>query len=105
MEKKSLTFKERLHQVFSHTLDLTEGNFWKTIPLYTIPMVLLSLLQLFYSSADQIIVANFGGGYSSFGAIGSNTALINLIIGVFVGIGVGANVVIAKAKGKGKTPG
>lgn len=64
-------------------------------------MVLLSLLQLLYSSADQIIVANFGDGYSSFNAIGSNTALINLIIGVFVGIGVGANVVIAKAKGKG----
>lgn len=82
-------------------MDLTEGNFFKMIPLYTIPMVLLSLLQLFYSSADQIIAANFGEGYTSLNAIGSNTALINLIIGVFVGIGVGANVVIAKAKGQG----
>lgn len=96
-----MSFREKIHQIFSHTLDLTEDNFWKNIPLYTIPMVLLSLLQLLYSSADQIIVANFGGGYVSFNAIGSNTALINLIIGVFVGIGVGANVVIAKAKGKG----
>ncbi len=82
-------------------MDLTEGNFFKVIPLYTIPMILLSLLQLLYSSADQIIAANFGEGYTSLNAIGSNTALINLILGVFIGIGVGANVVIAKAKGKG----
>ena len=63
------------------------------------PMVLLSFLQMFYSSVDQLVVANFGGGYSSMDAVGSNTALINLIIGLFVGISVGANVVIAKARG------
>ena len=62
-------------------------------------MVLLSFLQMFYSSVDQLVVSNFGGGYTSMNAVGSNTALINLIIGLFVGISVGANVVIAKARG------
>ena len=98
MEKKE-SFSQKLHRIFSGQINLTEGNLFATIPLYAIPMVLLSFLQMFYSSVDQLVVANFGGGYSSMDAVGSNTALINLIIGLFVGISVGANVVIAKARG------
>ena len=98
MEKKE-SFSQKLHRIFSGQINLTEGNLFATIPLYAIPMVLLSFLQMFYSSVDQLVVANFGGGYTSMNAVGSNSALINLIIGLFVGISVGANVVIAKARG------
>ena len=98
MEKKE-SFSQKLHRIFSGQFNLTEGNFFVTIPLYAIPMVLLSFLQMFYSSVDQLVVSNFGGGYTSMNAVGSNSALINLIIGLFVGISVGANVVIAKARG------
>ena len=98
MEKRE-SLREKFHRIFSGQLNLTEGNFFVTIPLYAIPMVLLSFLQMFYSSVDQLVVSNFGGGYTSMNAVGSNTALINLIIGLFVGISVGANVVIAKARG------
>ena len=98
MEKKE-SLREKIHRIFSGQLNLTEGNFFVTIPLYAIPMVLLSFLQMFYSSVDQLVVSNFGGGYTSMNAVGSNSALINLIIGLFVGISVGANVVIAKARG------
>jgi Na+-driven multidrug efflux pump len=51
---------------------------------------------------DQIVVTNFGGGTPSFDAIGSNSSLINLLIGLFVGVSVGANVVVARAKGENK---
>ena len=98
MEKKE-SLAHKIHKIFSGQINLTEGNLFATIPLYAIPMVLLSFLQMFYSSVDQLVVSNFGGGYTSMNAVGSNTALINLIIGLFVGISVGANVVIAKARG------
>ena len=92
--------KWHLKDLFSQDLDLTSGNLFKKMAIYTFPIVLLSLLQLLYSSADEIVVSYFGGGYSSMNAIGSNSALINLVIGLFVGVSVGANVVVAKAVGE-----
>ena len=90
------SFKE----AFSGDIDLTSGNLFGKMALYTFPIILLSLLQLLYSSADEIVVSYFGGGYASMNAIGSNSALINLVIGLFVGTSVGANVVVAKAFGE-----
>ncbi len=95
-----LKSKWHLKDAFSQDLDLTNGNLFAKMGIYTLPIVLLSLLQLLYSSADAIVVSYFGGGYSSMNAIGSNSALINLIIGLFVGVSVGANVVVAKAFGE-----
>lgn len=86
--------------LFSRDVDLTSGNLFKKMGLYTLPIVLLSLLQLVYNSADQIIVSFFGDGYTSMTAVGSNNALINLLIGLFVGVSVGVNVVVAKAYGE-----
>src|SRR5574344_1248884 len=96
--------KEKLkrYNPFSGQIDLTSGNLFEKMMLFTIPILLLSLFQLLYSSMDQIVVTNFGGGTPSFDAIGSNSSLINLLIGLFVGVSVGANVVVAKAKGENK---
>lgn len=95
--EKLLKFK----RLFHGEVDLTTGNLFGKFLLFTVPIVLLSLLQLLYTSADLLTVDFFGGGYNSFIAVSSNGSLINLIIGLFVGVSVGANVVLARAKGKG----
>ncbi|MFA6620322.1 MAG: MATE family efflux transporter, partial [Bacilli bacterium] len=94
--------KEKLkrYNPFGAEIDLTSGNLFEKMMLFTIPILLLSLFQLLYSSMDQVVVTNFGGGTPSFDAIGSNSSLINLLIGLFVGVSVGANVVVARAKGE-----
>ena len=96
--------KEKLkrYNPFAGQIDLTSGNLFEKMMLFTIPILLLALFQLLYSSMDQIVVTNFGGGTPSFDAIGSNSSLINLLIGLFVGVSVGANEVVAKAKGENK---
>ena len=96
--------KEKLkrYNPFGGEIDLTTGNLFEKMVLFTIPILLLSLFQLLYSSMDQVVVTNFGGGTESFDAIGSNSSLINLLIGLFVGVSVGANVVVARAKGEKK---
>jgi putative MATE family efflux protein len=80
-------------------MDLTSGNlFWK-LPLFALPMAITTILQLLYSTVDLYTVAQFGGGANSMSAVGSNTALINLVIVFFVSFSMGANVVMANAKG------
>lgn len=81
-------------------IDFTTGNLFKKMLLYTVPLILSTLLQLFYSSADLFTVGKFGGGESSLNAVGANGSLINLIVALFTGLSVGANVYIANAKGR-----
>lgn len=80
-------------------IDFTGGNlFWK-VPLFALPMALTTMLQTLYTTVDLWTVSNFGGGSLSMSAIGSNSALINLIITVVTQMSLGANVAIANAKG------
>jgi putative MATE family efflux protein len=80
--------------------DLTGTHLFKKMIVFTIPILLLSLCQLVFYSIDQMIVSNFGGGENSFAAVSSNNAIVNLLIGSFLGVSVGANVVLATALGK-----
>lgn len=81
-------------------IDFTQGNLFKKMVLFTIPLLLLSVAQMVFYSVDQLIVSNFGGGETSFAAVSSNNAIVNLLIGSFLGISVGANIVLARYLGK-----
>lgn len=79
-------------------IDMTEGNLFKKIIFFSVPLILSGLLQLLYNASDLIVVGNFGGD-NSLGAIGNTGSLINLIVNVFLGLSVGANVSLANAIG------
>jgi len=51
-----------------------------------------------FNAADIIVVGRFAGS-SALAAVGSTSALINLLINVFVGLSVGVNVLVAKYYG------
>lgn len=80
-------------------MDLTSGNLFLKMPLFALPMAFTTILQLLYSTVDLFTVSNFGGGSNSMSAVGSNSALINLIIVFFVSFSMGSNVLMANAKG------
>lgn len=77
---------------------MTEGNILKTLLLFSIPLILGNLLQQMYNTADSIIVGNYVGS-NALAAVGSSTALINLLIAFSQGIAVGAGVIISQAIG------
>ena len=78
--------------------DMTSGNlFWKII-LFALPTMFTQIFQLLYVTIDLTSV-HYGDSAESMGAIASNSALINLIVVVFVGVSLGANVILSEAKG------
>ena len=80
-------------------MDLTHGNLFVKVVRFCLPLMLTTIFQLLYTTIDLWTVSNYGGGSLSMTAIGSNGALINLIVGVLVALAVGSNVAISVAKG------
>ena len=77
---------------------MTEGSIWKSILLFSVPLILGNMLQQLYNTADSIIVGNFVGS-NALAAVGSSGSPIFLLIGFSQGIAVGAGVVVAQYLG------
>lgn len=79
----------------SYEMDMCSGPLLSKILVYSIPLILSGILQLLFNAADIIVVGRFSGS-EALAAVGSTSALINLIINLFMGISVGTNVVVAR---------
>ena len=77
---------------------MCEGPIFKGVVIYTIPIILTSILQLLFNAADLIIVGWFAGS-DSVAAVGATGSITNLIITLFIGLSVGAGVAVAQAMG------
>ena len=59
--------------------DLTSGPMLKKIILFSLPLAASSILQLLFNAADVVVVGRFAGS-TALAAVGSNGALINLLV-------------------------
>lgn len=84
------------------TTAMTEGNIWKQLFMFSVPLILGNLFQQLYNTVDSIIVGNYIGS-EALAAVGSSGSLLNLLIGFCVGASAGAGVVISQYYG-GKNP-
>lgn len=80
------------------TTMMTEGNIWKQIIFFSIPLILGNLFQQLYNTVDSIVVGNYIGS-EALAAVGASSSIINLLIGFCVGASAGAGVVIAQSYG------
>ncbi|MGN1403809.1 MAG: MATE family efflux transporter [Ruminococcus sp.] len=81
-----------------YEIDMCSGPVLKKMLLFALPLMASSILQLLFNAADIVVVGKFAGD-NSLAAVGSNTALINLLTNLFVGLSIGANVVAARFYG------
>ena len=79
-------------------VDMLNGPLFRSVIIYTVPIMLSGLLQLMFNAADVAVVGRFAGD-NALAAVGSTTSLCSLITNLFIGLSVGANVVCAKALG------
>ena len=66
----------------SYELDMCNGPILGKILVFAIPLMISGILQLLFNAADIIVVGRFTGS-QALAAVGSTSALINLIINLF----------------------
>ena len=84
----------------SFEIDMTNGPLVGKIIRFAIPLALSGILQLLFNAADIIVVGQFVGP-QALAAVGSTSALINLIVNLFIGLSIGVNVLVARYYGGG----
>lgn len=82
----------------NYEMDMCSGSILKKMLIFAVPLMCSSILQLLFNAADIVVVGRFAGD-NSLAAVGSNTALINLLTNLFIGLSIGANVMVARYYG------
>ena len=80
---------------FFSPVDMTIGAPWKTIVLFTLPMVVGNIAQQLYSTVDSIVVGKYIGD-NALASVGSAAPILNLLLVLFIGISAGANIMVSQ---------
>ncbi len=84
----------RIKKLFEPT-DMTVGTPWKSIGLFSVPMVIGNIAQQLYSTVDSIIVGHYVGD-NALAAVGSAAPIFNLLLVLFIGISAGVGIMVAQ---------
>ncbi len=84
----------KIKKLFEPT-DMTVGSPWKSIGLFSIPMVIGNIAQQLYSTVDSIVVGHYVGD-NALAAVGSATPIFNLLLVLFIGISAGVGIMVAQ---------
>ena len=65
-------------------MNMCEGALLKKLIIYALPLLATNVLQLLFNAADVAVLGIFAGD-DPVAAVGATAALINLIVGLFIG--------------------
>lgn len=75
--------------------DMTVGTPWKSIVMFSVPMLIGNIAQQLYSTVDSIVVGHYVGD-DALAAVGSAAPLFNLLLVLFVGIFAGVGIMVSQ---------
>ncbi|MBQ2977719.1 MAG: MATE family efflux transporter [Clostridia bacterium] len=79
-------------------INMTEGNLWRQIFRYSVPLMLSNVLQVLFHMSDIAVVGRFSGP-TALGAVGSTAILVTLFTGFIMGVSSGVNATAARYMG------
>jgi len=79
-------------------IDMLNGPIMGKIIVFTIPIILSSLLQLLFNAVDVMVIGKFAGS-QSLAAVGSTNSITALFTHLFIGLSIGVNAVVARLIG------
>ncbi|MBQ4627889.1 MAG: MATE family efflux transporter [Clostridia bacterium] len=74
---------------------MTQGAPWKSILIFTIPMLLGNIAQQLYSTVDSIVVGKYIGD-NALSAVGSSMPILNMLLVLFIGISAGVTIMVSQ---------
>ena len=80
-------------------VDATSGPLLKLILIYTIPLVLSTILQSMFNMADKAVLGNMAGP-TAVASIGATATVLTLVINGAVGLSAGTSIVLARLIGE-----
>ena len=79
-------------------MNLTEGKIFKTLFIYSLPLILTNVVQLLFHAADVTVLGILVND-SAVAAVGACGPIISLLVSLFASFATGANILIAKHVG------
>ena len=79
-------------------MKLTEGKIFKTLFIYSLPLILTNVVQLLFHAAD-VTVLGIMVDDNAVAAVGACGPIISLMVSLFASFATGANILIAKYVG------
>ena len=90
-----------LHPHKKRDVDMTEGNIFRHLINFALPLLVGNLFQQLYNMVDTWVVGRFVSN-EAYAAVGSVGPIVNMLIGFFMGLSSGAGVVISQYYGAQK---
>ena len=78
-----------------YQIDMCHGPLFSKIVLFSIPLMCSYVLQMFFNTADLIVVGRFASA-DALAAVGSSSGLTSIVLNIFFGLSVGVNVLTAR---------
>jgi putative MATE family efflux protein len=75
--------------------DMTQGNPYKLIFAFSIPLLIGNVFQQLYNMVDSIVVGNYVGT-KALAAVGTGFPIIFMLSSLFIGIGTGTTIMISQ---------
>ena len=86
------------HKKLFSAVDMTEGTPWKTLLIFTIPLLIGNMFQQLYSTVDAIFLGRFVGD-NALAAVGSSVPIFFLVLVILMGVGIGAGIMVSQYLG------
>ena len=80
-------------------VDATRGPLIKLIFIYTVPLIISSILQNLFHISDKAVLGNMAGN-AAVASIAATGTVIELIISTAIGLATGTSIVLARAVGQ-----
>ena len=84
----------KIKKLFEPT-DMTVGTPWKSIAMFSIPMIIGNVAQQLYSAVDSAVVGKYVGD-NALAAVGSAMPILNMLYVLFIGISAGVGIMVAQ---------
>jgi putative MATE family efflux protein len=77
--------------------DMTQGNIWNSLIVFSVPLLIGNFAQQMYNTVDSIVVSNYAAhGDNALAAVGVCNPVINLLLVLFMGISTGAGIMVSQ---------